>query len=287
MALQLLDGNSIRQNIKLSFQKAIEWTHSEAFSIPYHAACPVAGAAANDYLYRIQEYGNGEHIIWGIHFEGRNIFRPYVSVFASTFDPAECAVELAAVAAKEFKVFTPGRIAFFGRPGLRFEVDTTCYATSVGTARTALLPDNYRRVQVHRLADIAFYAEYEEFYSQVYTISPEHPSSKETRESLQRAVDEETMFRIIVDNEYAGFLGLHRSTDRYLNGYYVIEEILAPKFRGQKLAASVQRHVIEQLADRSALYFGHIDQRNIASWRAALSVGRQPIYSAYWYPITR
>jgi RimJ/RimL family protein N-acetyltransferase len=227
----------------------------------------------------------GDSAIWGIHFEGRAVRKPFIRIVYSTFDPVRQLESLCEIAEFEFSLFAPLSISFFGAAGLPYDVDTTVYSAPVLQIRDLEKPPHYQRVAVRPESDVSFYPEYEAMYAELRQTNIEPFSSQESRESLQQAVSEGLMFRILIDGDTAGFFGLRKDYDRYLSGYYVIEEVLSTRFRGRGVGAAAQRRAIEELAPPPDLVIGMIDHRNVASWRTALRVGRKPVYSAYWFPL--
>jgi RimJ/RimL family protein N-acetyltransferase len=251
----------------------------------FHAACPVEGATDDDYRMRLAEFPDEHYALWGIHFEGLIVRKPFVRVWFSTFDPLTALAPLVERARTDFAVFQPRLFSFFGPAGLPFDVDTTIYAERITNLQSREKPKRYDRVTIAREATTEFYPEYEQLYEELAASSAERYASKESLQSIQAIVEENLMFRVLIDGHSAGFIAVRPDYDRYLSGYYVVEEILSPDFRGKGFAAAAQRHVIDAVPNSTQLFLGQIDQRNEPSWRTAMSVGRKPVYSAYWSPM--
>lgn len=278
-ASEILETQEKMLNIMRNRMESIE------FCKRFHAACPVEGASDEDFRMRLAEFPEGHYALWGIHFEGLAVGKPFVRLWYSTFDPLTALAPLVERARKDFAVFQPRLFSFFGPAGLPFDVDTTVYAETIARLQSCEWPDQYDRVTIKREGTTDFFPEYEHLYVELAAQSPEQYSSKESRETLESVTAQNLMFRIMIDGDAAGFIALRPDYDRYLSGYYVVEEILSRDFRGKGFAAAAQRQVIDTLPNSSQLFLGQIDQRNIPSWRTAMSVGRKPIYSAYWQPM--
>ena len=89
-----------------------------------------------------------------------------------------------------------------------------------------------------------------------------------------------------IDGRRAGLIGVEPDAQLGLDGFCVIEELVAAEFLGQRTAARAQRAIAAALiADghdgRRALH-GTIDRANAASLRAAEAAGRIRV-GAYWF----
>jgi len=287
LAMDLIGEANVARNILQDINSAFSQLDDPQFAVPYHKACPIEGTTVDDYYYHILSLGPDRHFICGIHFEGLNMKSPFVQIAHSTFDPFRHLPEICALVASEFAVFQPQRLGLFSQPNLaNLTPDVTCYSAAFETLRAQPLPPYYDLVDLQHEIDFEFYPEYAALYERLRSVTPEHPSHQESRESLSKAIRDDALFSVSIDGNPAGFFAARRDSDRYLNGYYVIEEILSEEYRGRGYAPALQRHAIEKIAAMpSELFYGHIDRRNIPSWKVATAVGRQPVYTAYWHPI--
>jgi RimJ/RimL family protein N-acetyltransferase len=97
----------------------------------------------------------------------------------------------------------------------------------------------------------------------------------ESREEMKEYLKSGYVFEAYVDDGWAGIIGA-ASNDKYgVNGFEVIDEIMARQFRGKALAPAMQRHLINQLpSSENAVIHGTIHPSNAPSLATAKRVER-------------
>src|SRR5581483_7487420 len=197
----------------------------------YAELCPVAGADPVDYFNKIIELDGDRAICLVPSFENLDVERPFVLVNFSTFDVVDRLEEIWERAAFEYRTFRPVRLSFNGLPD--FDADIHTYASTFGELRARPYPSGYDRIALGAETNLDFYDRYAELYLRLKEKSPGHPSFQESRESLTRVMNDQGLFSIFVDGNWAGIFGARNEYERYLHGFCVIEEILAEEYRGQ------------------------------------------------------
>jgi hypothetical protein len=129
-----------------------------------------------------------------------------------------------------------------------------------------------------REGSVSFYDEYAAMYERFLTDNPRMRPliSPEDQEDLQECADVGALFRILVEDEFAGVIAANPTSYRGVSAWSVREELLDTPFRGRGLAKSVQRTMLGQLDQSvSPLILGTIFTANPASLRTALGIGRR------------
>jgi hypothetical protein len=129
---------------------------------------------------------------------------------------------------------------------------------------------------------------YEGAYSSFHSEHPELvrwvPMTE--KEELQRCADEELLFRVLVDGNHAGLIGGRNESLLGSSAVYMTEFLLMRPFKGQGLAAALQRKFLDSLGPKFNLVWGTIDAKNKASHQTALKIGRTSIRSEFFLPLS-
>lgn len=246
----------------------------------YAAHCPCPRAEHADYMPRDIDLGDGLTVFAGIHF-GQSFF---VHVYAQTRPLLAGELSGAANALLEtFAVFEPTTVRWWEAaetesvfPGERVEDLRLIVGHLPSILADGSTPDS--RVRLVQESSVPFYDEYTAMYEHFLA---DHPSMRpllnvEEREDLQKCADVGALFRVLVDDAFAGIIAANPTTYRGVGAWSVREELLDTPYRGQGLAKSVQRSMLAQLDQNvSPLILGTIQTANQPSLRTALSVGRR------------
>ncbi|MEE8468547.1 MAG: hypothetical protein V3T22_08835 [Planctomycetota bacterium] len=246
----------------------------------YAAHCPCPGAEHADYMPRDVDLGDGLTVFAGIHF-GQSFF---VHVYAQTRPLLPSELSGAANTLLEtFSVFEPTTVRWWEAaqtdsvfPGER-EEDLRLIVGHLPTILADGTPPD-PRVRLVRSSSVPFYDEYTAMYERFLT---DHPMmrpllSVEEREDLQGCADVGALFRVLVEDEFAGVIAANPTTYRGVGAWSVREELLDTPYRGRGLAKLVQRSMLARLDQTvSPLVLGTIYTANQPSLRTALSVGRR------------
>ncbi|MDX2176543.1 MAG: GNAT family N-acetyltransferase [Candidatus Sumerlaeia bacterium] len=254
----------------------------------YADACSIPGTEPADYAMREVVLGCGAGVLAQIQFYGLKRERPYISIRAQTraffddelFDAcAELTDEFAEFGPKCIRLRSPqGDCDFDLLPGV--QADLRIYAGPLHELRVRPLPNHFDRIRLVPQEPGDYYDEYCETYDEFARATPElnERVARESLASLRGCHQWGACFRVAVDGEAAGVIAARPEHTDGLEGWVVIEEILAAGFRGRGFGAALQRHLIEELEDeRFPLLIGTIDALNEPSLRTARRVGREDV----------
>ena len=266
----------------------------------YRQLCPVPGVESDEYLLRALDLGRDGQVLVGIHFLGMDAREPFVGVLARTqplADPAAVA-RIGARLQREFARFAPRRwliwasahdLALSSTAGAQVDMRVIAGKLDVLCARPA--PAAPLPIALEACSAAAIYDEYRELFARFFAAQP-HWRGRIQVETLQRMQEAEALgvlARARVGAEPAGFFAALPARERALRGYVVLEEILDAPFRGRRLAAPLQRLLVERIAEKAAdsdaVVFGHIADGNEPSLRTALAVGREEVYRTVFVPL--
>lgn len=107
------------------------------------------------------------------------------------------------------------------------------------------------------------------------------------KDSFEDTARQGTCWRVLVDDNPAGFLALDLRGEQGLTGFSVEELCLDAPFHGRKLGNAVLRHGIESVlklpsATPTDMLWGTIHNHNTPSLRNALGIGRAVVGSYIW-----
>ncbi|WP_246078152.1 GNAT family N-acetyltransferase [Rhodoglobus vestalii] len=115
-------------------------------------------------------------------------------------------------------------------------------------------------------------------------VDAEHPGHSEQAqiadaEGFQQSIDAGTLFDIIVDDSWAGWIGVTTETSSSLGlpCYEVVEIILSPQHRGHGYGPHLNRLLAHELPDREWILMGTIHASNRGALEAARRVGRDDV----------
>src|SRR5690606_21380128 len=119
-------------------------------------------------------------------------------------------------------------------------------------------------------------ARYENAFERLVARSPEYDeyTRLESHEDLAELIEAGTLFEAWIDGEWAGLVAVARDGVEGVDGYVMIEILLADHARGRGFGAGLQWRLAERLGDADQLLLGTIDARNLPAIGAATSVGR-------------
>lgn len=280
---------------KAEFQRRIEarlvedygYLSDDEFAQKNYGYCQIESTTADDYKYRLLDSPHGQFVA-SIRFIGGDLSKPSVFILHRDFElnSEEVIRNVGQFLAEKYAKFQPIRIYWFS-PKWENELieqhdfihgDMLYLADAVSTLQQRPKPASYDRIELQPTKTLDWYETYERAYHQLLNEWPAfgEMARVESRESLQELIDQDNLYRVFVDDQWAGIIGANRHSDWFLEGYVIYEEFLFAAFRNQKLAPAMQRHFIERLHDTNALIYGTIHNGNLPSLKTALRVGRQP-----------
>lgn len=115
-------------------------------------------------------------------------------------------------------------------------------------------------------------------------VDADHPGHREQagiqgKDDLAESVDAGTLFDVLVDGEWAGWVGATTDTSSSLGlaAYEVLEIILAPGFRGRGYGAHLTTLLAGRLPQRDRVLIGTIHADNRGAMEAAARAGRYDV----------
>jgi L-amino acid N-acyltransferase YncA len=233
----------------------------------------LSGIAPGDYAHRIVCCGAGT-LLGGIRFYGRDTARPFVEVIAHTFVDLDT---LCDCVSREWSAFTPRYLRLCARPG-RMTAAAAILDVSIHAARPVNMTAPDGRVGLHRFADaedaVTLITErYRRLAIEdpalARNVSPADPAD------VRRWHEEGRLHAIRAAGTTVGALAVVTTTEAWLSGDVVQEEVIAAGQRGHGYAAGAQAVWATDVAeDPQRLLVGTIDRHNTASRRTAERAGR-------------
>jgi L-amino acid N-acyltransferase YncA len=276
--------------------QALRWCDDEAWAEGFARACPVEGASARDYLQRVLSVADGE-VLAGIRFKGGDLDQPFVDLVAWDRDLAPVWPAVVEAVRAAFAVFAPPRVrlhvpAGARPPGAGAEPDLHLVAGRVSALRADARPWP-PGVTIERQTMLALFDAYEREFAawQAGAGALAREVGSESRESLQRCLDDGALVAMFVDGAWAGLAGARRARLWALDGFEVAEELVTAGFRGRGLGPWLQRGLIDALdalddPKDDALLAGTIHATNAPSLATARRCGREVVATSWFVPVT-
>lgn len=288
-------SDAIRANLASELAADIRKGTDLGFAEGFRDHCPVEGARVNDYMLRHLQLAAGFDVLAGIRFRGLDLSRPFVAILHRSkgfVDSNQLRLVMDRLT-QEFAIFSPKAVLFY------------CSSVSDEYVPDAEAAD--KRILMGAIEDIAsipvdpsltikqaneldFYERYRDEYAVVEKNSPDYlrAETAESEEDMKLYVQNDLTYKVYMRGEHAGVFIITKHTFLGAEGYYVIENLLFEKFRGHRLADSLQSAVARELSALGGkLLFGSIYPSNLPSYRAALRSHRVDVGGNYMVPISR
>lgn len=261
----------LRQNLSAWLATQTRRVHDRAFGARFASGCPIPGAAPRDYQQRVLTLPGFGRSLAGIRFLGGDTRQPFVDLLAWTTFPADPAEGIAALS-ESFAVFRPPRVRLLlaeAPPG--GEPDQYWLAGR----RSALVVPVDAEIAPGGPEDAPLVA-------QAYQATPPELQAHLTPSDAEDLADG-VVVRLTVGGRWAGLAAARRGRRWALDGYEVIEEVLAPGFRGRGLGVVLQRALIAALpSGEDTAVFGTIHAKNAPSLGTARRCGRS-VVGGWWF----
>ncbi len=283
---QWLPENLVKSLVKSEIVKNFKIMEDDSYAERFRDYYFVENSEQEDYGHIVIELAGGNQIMTGLRFFNLELDKAYVEVLHHTHEKLSKKIltEIRDKIKERYKIFNPFafRILSSGNPvkdfkPLKITEDLAYFAGLKESICQMDKPIKYDQVEVVRSENLDFYSLYKgllEFYIE------ENPGSEQfifvhDKDYLKNVMDKNNLFTIFIDEQWAGLIGVELQSEKYLDGYLVIEECLIKKFRGKHFAPAIQRKMIEQLpGDHHTIIYGEIHSNNIPSRRTAARVGR-------------
>lgn len=259
----------------------------------------IAGTQPADYAECVIEAGPLGTSLAGIRHANGNVERPFIDLWASVQPKSPDQLhEAIALLAERFRCFRPKHAALWLHPESALIDDSTLAGgrglnvvagerdrllhsqdmcgNSAGRAGLSLSPPEAGYYQWYQANHKAFHAAAPELVDWV-------PGNSEAQ--MEDCRRDGLLYEVHRGGEQIGLIAGVRSPFLGQPGIYMMEIILHAEQRGKGLAVPVQRAFIEQAAAPGEIIWGTIDNRNQASLRTALRVGRRIVRAELFVPI--
>ena len=248
----------------------------------------LSGTKSEDYRERVIEVPGKGFLFVGIRFRGLDVTKPFVSVIPSFTTVANDIGPIRELVREEFRVFRP--LAFqltlppqYLEEGVGILEDRF---TVVGKLESILLgnPISGSKIELVAPSEIDFYEKYLREYSILHEQRPElkQEVSSETLDDLKESLESDLLFKIMVDDEFAGVISGTSRNYHGIKAASVLEELLFSAYRGKKLGVHVQHEFAKKLKGRFKVLWGTISPKNQSSLKTALNNRREITETDYF-----
>jgi L-amino acid N-acyltransferase YncA len=288
----------LESNLSDQLERDLDWTQN--LGEGFERNMPVPGATPEMYNHRVLEVA-GMQVMLGIRFRGGDISIPFVDLVRSSqaITSAAQVMAICDLVRREFAIFKPLMVRFYQPSHLEFQFepddgvsgssgDKRVLAAPLKTMLKQPKPAGLERVILRRAETLGFYPQYAETYTAAYQerLWLPHESNTHSLEDMQEYLETAQVFEIFVDGQWAGITGGEHHTDEFaLQGFVVIEMLLAKVARGQGLGAAVQYRLAEALQASSQpedVLYGTIGSNNPPMLKTAARVGRVDLGGWIW-----
>lgn len=233
-----------------------------------------------------QRVGPGLHVMLSMRYESGDPARPFVDVSAGTGaladEPNIAAV--AALAVRHYGVLRPSYLRWWSsQPAFAVantEQDKRFLAAPLPELAGQPVPN---QLTIRRSDDLNNYDRAAAAYGDIDREHPDHPrqATIESADDLAELQRGGTLFDILLDGDWVGYVAIEPGHKLGLAGYKIAELILTSCARGKGygsyLTTLVSRALIDHDSAPAAVLIGTIHQRNTGALRAAQQAGRHDI----------
>lgn len=226
-----------------------------------------------------------------MRYEGGDASKPFVDATPlSRAIRAEDLQPLAAAARQAYGVFRPKYLRLWSAAAVgQFEgtrVDRRFLAGLVRDLRDHLkVPAELTFAQATHLGN---YPRAVAAYEAIDQAHPNHPDQAriETAEDLAESIEAGLLYYVLVDGEWAGYVGAHVNDETLgLPAYVVQEFILDPAYRGRGYGRHLPALLAQALPDDKPILLGVIHADNRSALEAAKSSGRIDVGGWFQLPL--
>jgi RimJ/RimL family protein N-acetyltransferase len=277
----------IRARLRESVLSNLNLTQEAEFINDAWKMFPVPGTNPKDFLYRLIPLTRNRWIITSIRFRRGNFHKPFIEIVNKTFpivlsQDLRDICEYVAVSYNAFKptmirLYHPDERTQLPLPTELIENDFRFYGIGFADTAANIASAESSGLALKRIERMDFYDEYLSIYERLSTenklYGPEGVWA-ESKEKLQIAMREESLFMITIKGQWAGVIAFRRKTDRFLSGLCLIEWVLHEDYRGRGLAPIMLKSALEMLSARvDNLVYAHILDGNKRAIAAAKRTG--------------
>lgn len=284
----VITPDQLRAGLTADIQRVLTRASSRAWAEQWKAACPALPATIDDLLAREVRVGEGTALL-ELRFRGLDPSFPFVEVVGTEAPIDADTLPLLCAAARRCWPEVPLRcLGLWLAPHTTWRPPGEGDMLLVAGAREMISsepgPLTVTLASLDNLAHAkdayaAFHAEYPELAPNVSMIDA---ADLAERIAAGTAVD------VWLEGAWAGLFAVQPAPLLGAPGWLIIEEILAPQFRGRRLGAALQRAGLAATVPAGAegMIWGTIHVGNLPSRRTAARVGRQEVDLRWLVPMS-
>ncbi|MGE3609323.1 MAG: hypothetical protein AB7I27_07035 [Bacteriovoracaceae bacterium] len=248
----------------------------------------LSGTRPEDYRERIIEVPGKGFLLAGIRFRGLDVTKPFVSVIPSFITTENDLTLIKELIKEEFRVFRPQAFQLTLSPKyLRERVDILEDRFTVAGKIDSILREKLCtevKIELVATSEIDFYERYVQEYLVFHEQRPELKLEvrSESLDDLNESLKSNLLYKIMINDEFAGVIAGAISNYHGISGASVLEELLFSTFRGKKLGVHVQYEFAKKLKGRFEVLWGTISPKNQSSLKTALKNQRKITETDYF-----
>jgi len=278
-----IESDKLKKNLKDRIGKRIKFISDNETAKEFMSIINHANKITEDYCYHLMDIGESNSLISRINFEEINpVKKPFVTIHLKNFDILNYKdlENMLKIIYERYKRFSPEYIRFFEfgeqEAGQNFERVDNFVVGNINNIKKHPQPERYNEVEINKVKDLSFYKKYFEEYTKLKEEEKMFETERiESEKDFEDYLATGIIYKIKIDNEFAGIYALKKINMNSLSGFYVVEQVLFKNFRGHNFAASVQKKAIDNLtADNDEFIYGNIYPKNKASLKTAMKCGR-------------
>ncbi|MEL6341623.1 MAG: GNAT family N-acetyltransferase [Myxococcota bacterium] len=269
--------NDVHANLSIWLDQQLRRITDPDFANRFALACPIPGARPTDYAQRIRTLPEAGQCLLGIRFFGGDHSKPFVDLLAwETLPGPNAWPTLCDAIAADFAVFQPRSVRVLLDTGVAIanaRPDQVWVAGALKNINDIPVPSFVTTMRSD--------ASEAESVARAYTGEEVTGLSPADEDDLR---DCEIIVRLEIDGAWGGVAAAQRARQWAVDGYLIVEEVLAPSFRGKGLGPVLQQALLIEIraeASQEAVVFGTIDAKNLPSRHTARRCGRQE--RAQWW----
>jgi hypothetical protein len=250
----------------------------------------IPGTKEEDFEERIVELGSGRKIIFGVRHISAKAEFPFVQLRANFPIGESEALPLYHVhLSRYFEVFSPlyVRVPTPLPPKTGIVRSVHLVASAADILKSDPWPEE-KIFSLQEVSDFEFYDWYASGYRRFHRTSPKLRDfvTVNSPAVMRKSVESGLLSLVIVQGETVGLIAADRSPFLGHPALYFNEIFIDGAWKGRGLAKAVQRKFISRSCSAADWVWGTVDQKNLPSYKTALSNGRKAIRYESFLPIS-
>lgn len=246
---------------------------------------------AEAFLNRWVQASDDLEVMLSMRYQGLDVNKPFVDVSITTRPVTEMDLPALLDAALEvYGMFRPLKLRFWSPEPLGHfagtRPDMRLIAAPTAELRQRQTPPE---LTLTPTLDLRHYPQAQEAYAAQAARHPNHPEQArlQSREDMQEAVDAGSMFDVLLNGVWSGYVGTLLEIKAGLPVHLVQEMLLTPEARGRGYGPYLSTLLAQHLPGDGRVLLGDIHGENLGAQRAAKAAGRHDIggWSWVWIPM--